>query len=267
MDLIKINDAKTAFYKAAEQYCGRFDIDDVNKEIINEIILYLDRDEAFNKQSEFGLRHINKGIMLIGNPGGGKTTIIEIMQALLRKTPLGFIKKSTAEITDEFAKSGPEFLKTLNGNVFFDDLGFERTAVHYGDKRELMQDVIFSRYDQMRYNGSITHFTSMSGFTALKEKYGEFAWSRLKQMCNIFVLGGQDSSIDRRAQNIVVQRPNINTLPRIWVTQKEYDEAMDVKRIKESYERIKNEPRTPHQFKGIGSLIRERLDELKPNDK
>lgn len=260
--LIKLSDARSCFMKAAKMYCDKYDIDDHNEQILEMVFLYLDRDSSFNRQGRFGMLDVNKGLMLLGNPGSGKTTILEIIQAILRKTPMAFTKRATTEIVDEFAKDGAEFLKTLTGNIFFDDLGFENPAVHYGDRRELMKDVIFSRYDQMRYTGAMSHFTSMSNPEAIKAKYGPFAWSRLCQMCNIFFLGSAGKNKDRRETSLVIQRPNMNTMPRLWITKAEYDEAQELQKIREYYKRESEKPYEPAKPKGSGTRLREYMDSI-----
>jgi energy-coupling factor transporter ATP-binding protein EcfA2 len=258
-ELIRLSDAKTCYTKAASMYCSRYDLDEHNERILEMVFAYLDRDPEFNRQAKYGMFDLSKGLMLLGNPGSGKTTILEIMQAILRKTPMGFVKKATTEIVDQFAKDGPEYLKNLTGNIFFDDLGFENPAVHYGDKRELMKDVIFARYDQMRYTGAISHFTSMSTPEALQTRYGPFAWSRLCQMCNVMFLGAGKSK-DRRETSLVIQRPNMNTMPRLWITKAEYDEAQELQKIREYYKRESEKPYEPAKPKGSGTRMREYLD-------
>lgn len=261
MKLIKIRETRKCFLEAAGMYCGRFILDDENSIIINRIIQWLDGDPAFNQQYAFGMQDLSKGIMLIGNPGSGKTTILEIIQAITRKTPLTFRKHATTNIIDEFSKSGPEYLKQLKGNIFFDDLGFEKTAIHFGDKRELMQDVIFSRYDQMRgYDRSISHFTSMMKWQDIEAKYGPFAWSRLKQMCNIFLLGASSNSCDRRTMSIINDRPPIEKMPRLYVTEEEFEEIKDREKIRKAYEAQSKEPHVKSEYKGLGSQIRDALD-------
>lgn len=259
-NLIKLSDARECFMKAAKLYCGTYDVDKTNELIIERIIEYIDCSPAFTGQTKYGILDLNKGLMLIGNPGSGKTTILEVLRVILRKTPLGFVKRSTAEITDQFAKDGPEYLKTLTGNIFFDDLGFENPAVHYGDKRELMKDVIFSRYDQMRYTGAISHFTSMSNPIEIEQKYGKFAWSRLCQMCNIFILGGGTDSPDRRKTSLIVERPRFDKMPRLYVTKAEYEEAIELQKIREWYKKEAEKPREQTKPKGSGTRLREYLD-------
>ena len=261
MKLIKIADTRKCFLTAAEMYCGKFVIDDENEVIINRILQWLDGDVAFNQQYAFGMQDLSKGIMIIGNPGSGKTTILEVIQAITRGTMLTYRKHSTTSIIDEFSKVGPGYLKKLTGNIFFDDLGFEKTAIHFGDKRELMQDVVFSRYDQMRGRERyMSHFTSMMKWQDIEAKYGPFAWSRLKQMCNIFLLGSSSDSKDRRITSLIPQRPAIETMPRLYISESEYEEYKDRERIKKSYEAQSKEGFKKSEYKGLGSQMRDAMD-------
>lgn len=260
MNDIKLNDGRSCIISAIKEFYADYHSSDEIKNIFRELSLYIDKDLSYNITLEDSSFDISKGIMFIGNPGSGKTTMIEMLQAILRGSSMAFKKLATVDVVNNFAENGADYLRELNGNIFFDDLGFEKVAVHYADKREIFQDVIFSRYDKMRNNGDITHFTSMSSLSQLKQKYGEFAHSRLTQMCNIYVLS--DNIFDYRLVKNAKIKPNFTNVLRAYATYEEYQKQLEIKKIHESYEKIKAQPYEKPAFKGSGTRLREELNKL-----
>lgn len=261
--LIKDN-IRLKFNIGAEIYCKKFNVDNENDVEINQILLYLERNEKFNKQYTYGKRNINKGFLIIGNKGSGKTTILEICRLLLRQTPLSFRKLSTSEVIDSFSERGTEYLRELKDNIFFDDLGFEKPASHYADKRELMQDIIYSRYDNFRFGKQITHFTTNLFPQEIIDRYGDLIWSRLQEMCNIIIIGGSAKSTDRRINKDVDYFPDLSKFPRLYITRAEYDDAVAKKKMLLAYEKIQANP-VKEQPKGIGTRLREDLGIISKN--
>lgn len=262
--LIQLACPGITFLQVANMLFGKFDIDAENKEVIQDMIRYINFDEKFNHKSEFGCNDLNKGILFMGNPGSGKTAILKIIQVLFRQTPFEFKRISTKKVVDNFDEIGPEYLKSIQGNYFFDDLGFETPAMYYGDKRELFQDIIFSRYDQFINSGKITHFTMMINQQEFIAKYGSFAWSRILQMCNIYRLGGSSSYTDRRIGK--VNNPNLDysKLPRLYITESDFELAKQISESKKNA-RIKiPEKKIPEktEFKGAGTRLKETIDEI-----
>lgn len=258
----RVEDAKILFKKVADLYCDGFEIDNENKDVVNSIIQYLNRDEAFNIITKKGQRQsLDKGLLLMGNAGSGKTTIIEICQVLLRESPYRFIKKTCPSVVDEFSTSGVTALKQLQGNIFFDDLTAERTAIHYQDKREIMQDIIFSRYDDLAQKGWISHFTTMEKPDTIRQRYGEFVWSRLQQMCNIFILGGSSNSKDRRITSLCKPRPSMQTLPKLYISEREEQISKERELIQNEYTKLKETPYEPKKHEGLGARYRKEIEQ------
>ena len=66
-------------------------------------------------------------------------------------------------------------------NYCFDDLGIENTLNHFGEKINVMEEILTARYDIKHIK---THFTSNINSAELKEKYGPRLASRMRQMFN-----------------------------------------------------------------------------------
>jgi energy-coupling factor transporter ATP-binding protein EcfA2 len=244
-------------------YCNGFEVDPENAHIIESVYQWLTNDPKFNIPTRHGLQDLEKGFLFMGNPGTGKTTLLEILQIILRNTPFSFKKCSCTSVVDGFSEQGANYLKTLSSrNVFFDDLGLEKVAMHYGDKRELMQEVIFTRYDKLRLNGLLTHFTTMLTEKDLIDRYGEFAWSRVKQMCNIFILGGKESSTDRRKNKVCRPPVDVTEMPLLYISKEDYEIYLENKRMREAFEKKKNSPVPPTVIAGRGSQMKTLIDTI-----
>ncbi len=131
----------------------------------------------------------HKGILLAGNVGSGKTTLIDIIR---RFRPAR--KSRAAQVVEmiEEAKATPELLKKFD--LFLDELGTEKKS--YG--AELMPAFLEMRYEQFKSKGLLTHITTNMSMEEIAERYGPRIESRLWEMCNIIYLGAEEGSRDFR---------------------------------------------------------------------
>src|SRR5690606_39603190 len=90
--------------KGKEQYGARFQLDAEDEAILLKLAAYFLRDEARCRQQDIRL---DKGIMLTGPIGCGKTSLMHIMRFLTQPTNR-YIVKSTRDITFEFIQEGNE---------------------------------------------------------------------------------------------------------------------------------------------------------------
>lgn len=153
-----------------------------------------------NQWQAWGLNP-NKGYILIGNPGVGKTWAMR-QEALTQKIGWGHPKlplsQNQKELSAKFIfsqceKQGPNYLNqfTQDHDMWLDDLGFEPTDCNsYGTKFSPIQDLIFYRHKLFPHKK--TNFTSNLSHVQIKQKYGEAILSRLFEMCNFIVVEGQD---------------------------------------------------------------------------
>lgn len=166
----------------------------VNRQELN---LILDRIEA---------KGIKKGIVLMGKPGTGKTTIARKRinkinnaeldanpqkghetdyQYQLRISNLGRKElKSTNSICSEFMLGG--FEKVVNTNTFaLDDLGTEIVPTHFGTSIDLVPHLLQLAYES---NMPFGYYTTNLSYEELKERYGARVVDRLQEKCYFFIL-------------------------------------------------------------------------------
>lgn len=145
-----------------------------------------------------------KGIILIGNPGVGKTYG---MKEWARTKKIGWghpnLPSEYKDLRDlstklVFAKCeqhGPSYLIQFaeDHEMWLDDIGFEPTECNsFGTKFIPIQDLLFYRHQL--FPRRKTHLTSNYTLDQLGEKYGPAIVSRIKEMCNVVYVEG----IDRR---------------------------------------------------------------------
>lgn len=183
--IIPLEWMKTEFSKAAKKYFLKerraFDIDDNNKHILDILCRYFANDPSFEEIVENG--QLQKGIMLVGNCGVGKTSIFDIIQSIGKEhniPQLWFTNISALEITTQFNKesktnkfsSGESVLENYSkGKVYFDDLGSEPQVQSYGIKTELMREILEMRYKRFKDFGTKTFCSTNLTIPELVTKY------------------------------------------------------------------------------------------------
>ncbi len=181
------------FLFRAKKINPKFEINEYNRDIIVKLALYFSCDET---AAQSGLS-LNKGIMLVGPVGCGKTTIMKAFQ-LNSANP--FALTSARKISDSFLSkdSGGEHVIRRYSNLLpaypeqnfgydhlglcIDDLGVENVKKSFGNEVDVIGDIILNRYEQGLFN--TTHFTANIGGEEIDEAYGVRITSRLREMCN-----------------------------------------------------------------------------------
>lgn len=149
-----------------------------------ELIGFLSRYFA----GEEGKQNLRKGIIISGCTGCGKTTLFRLFHfAGTRATEENvrlFAWRSCRDIAIEYAdpvNGGVQSLKRhFAGAALFDDLGAENISSHYGNRADVMGEIIQSRYDRK----ALTFFTTNLTFSQIRDTYGERVASRLSEMCS-----------------------------------------------------------------------------------
>ena len=143
----------------------------------------------------------NKGYILFGNPGVGKTYAMR-EEAKTQKVGwghpalYGFKDLSSKSIFAKCETLGPNYLNQFceDHEMWLDDLGFEPTECNsYGTKFIPMQDLIFNRHKLFPLRK--TRFTTNYTPDQLETKYGKAIISRLTEMCNFIVVTGEDRRV------------------------------------------------------------------------
>lgn len=157
-----------------------------------------------------GSLDMNKGLLLAGNPGIGKTTLFAKlaqiyafkivdcydMKDYLSKDPdclrSFFSKKETMDWVDGDEVQGGYLKKTIWDYVF-DNLGVEDNNVHlgYGKFLNPMAEIIYNRFRNWEKNGTMSFFITNFDEKYLVKHYGEFIYDRLIGMCNVIEFTGK----------------------------------------------------------------------------
>lgn len=176
--------------KGIELYGSHFRILEEDHSAIYKLIAYFLRDEPTAFQ--YGL-DLDKGILLAGPVGCGKTSLMNIMKYL---TPVEhkFQVKPCRDISFEFISDGYEIIHRYSkGKLYqsepkiycFDDLGIENNLKYYGNECNVMAEIILSRYDVFVSKRITTHITTNLSATEIETHYGIRVRSRLRQMMNL----------------------------------------------------------------------------------
>ena len=186
--------------KGLELYGNHFKILEIDYPIIYKLIAYFLKDEITCFQLNIDL---NKGILLSGPVGSGKTTLMNLMKTLT-PTEHKFYIKPCRDISFEFIQEGYEVIhKYSKGKLYpdpkticFDDLGTEKNLKYYGNECNVMAEIILSRYDIFISKKIYTHITTNLSASEIETAYGNRVRSRLRNMLNLIAF--DKSTKDKR---------------------------------------------------------------------
>ena len=175
--------------RGIELYGNHFKILESDYPIIYKLIAYFLKDEVTCYQYNIDL---NKGILLSGPVGSGKTTLMNLMKTLTA-TEHKFYIKPCRDISFEFIQDGYEIIqKYSKGKLYpdpkticFDDLGTEKNLKYYGNECNVMAELILSRYDLFISKKIYTHITTNLSASEIETAYGNRVRSRLRSMVNL----------------------------------------------------------------------------------
>ena len=195
------------FTQYAESQVPHFTVDATNRIVLEAVLAYFVRDDVWCQK--LGIQP-QKGLLLLGPVGCGKTTIMQLFASGWRLNsgrsggqPLRLIP--TRDIARSFLKEGYPVLEKYGANSYrtkhlgygpvlqydqpitycFDDLGVEQNAKLYGNDCNVMAEILLDRYDQFVRHGMITHLTTNLNADELERLYGDRVRSRLREMFNL----------------------------------------------------------------------------------
>ncbi len=178
-----------------QMFGNSFQIDKQDIPVINRLVIYAahveDRCEAHGIE-------LNKGILLTGPIGCGKTSWMHLIQ-LLMLPDQKYQVKATRDIAFEFNKDGYEVINNYGKRqhcICLDDVGVEQNIKFFGNECNTIAEVLLHRYELHTHQGIITHATTNLSASQLEEFYGNRVRSRLRSMFNLISFPA--SSIDKR---------------------------------------------------------------------
>lgn len=188
-----------------------FVIDEYNEEIIFDLACYFTNDKRFEEKNGWKL---DKGILLFGNVGCGKTTLMRMFRdnqvasyfvISCRKVASEFSdggkdggRQAIAKYFGEYqsATAGVKFGHEQSVGICFDDLGTEEIQKHFGNQANVMAETILNRYDLFYKMRNKTHITTNLTADQIEETYGTRVRSRMREMFNKIVFDSK--APDRR---------------------------------------------------------------------
>jgi len=193
-----------------------FEIDAANRPVILKLALYFLNDPRFCEMGEN--YSLDKGIILTSDKlGSGKTTLMKLFcRDKLWQDDINFrsypYKNLLAcrQLVNDFREKGAGSLSRVNrmkpesniANTFvFDEVGREEIpANHFGNKLNVMQDVMANRYDLYCEHGIKTHITTnIVSADDYKKLYGTFIASRMEEMFNEIECDGPNRRKQKKA--------------------------------------------------------------------
>jgi DNA replication protein DnaC len=184
-----------AYYQA---FTDIFPIDEKKEErymvIVKRLCCYFAGDTRFNTTD----LNLDKGILLFGGVGVGKTTL---MQMFAQNQAFSYRIVSCRQVGADFIKDGEDALSRyssnydipVNSNPYghqvigycFDDLGTERSDIkHYGNSKNVMTDILLNRYDS-KLDPRSTHITTNLSAEEIEATYGTRVIDRIRERFNL----------------------------------------------------------------------------------
>lgn len=190
-----------ARYQSAERLKINLSVDRDNDKVIEALCKYFVSDPQFETMGEGW--SLKKGIFLMGGVGTGKTTLMKLFS---RNQKQCFQLASARYAADLYEQDGEKAIEHFSNPIretgldsrffyqtelalCFDDLGTEKTpVVRYGNKTNVMADILLNRYDAKL----TTHLTTNLMPEELEPMYGSRVKSRMREMFNLITVTGED---------------------------------------------------------------------------
>lgn len=172
-------------YKGRRKFGKHFRIHSEDLPIISKLLVYFTR--SGNLLEEKGL-DLNKGILLAGPIGCGKTSLMTLMTSEFSFEINQFLLRSTRAIAAEFHEDGYQVIQKYSWDrkvYCFDDLGVEQNMKYFGNECNTIAEILLNRYDLMIKQGILTHATTNLNASDLESIYGNRLRSRMREMFNL----------------------------------------------------------------------------------
>ena len=174
----------------------KFKIYEEDKDIILKLSSYFIKDKKSCQKSGID---VEKGILLSGPVGCGKTTLMKLLRHLVPlQKPYEMIP--CRNVTFSFNHLGYKTIEDYGNTKFycFDDLGVEPPGRFYGKDCNVMGEVLLSRHELfLQTNQKVkTHATTNLNAEELEDRYGTRVRSRMRELFNLVAF--EEGAIDKR---------------------------------------------------------------------
>ena len=160
---------------------------------IVRLAAYFLADEEACQQLDIDL---NKGILISGPIGIGKSTWMQLMQELAVKSQR-FYYTTCRQVAFEFIQDGFGVIQkysrgdlhSFSGkSICFDDLGTGNNFKYYGNECNVLGEILLSRYDLFVSHRIKTHLTTNLSASEIDRYYSRRTRSRLREMMNLLAV-------------------------------------------------------------------------------
>lgn len=187
---------------------ARFQIDDQNRFLYENLIRWVMGDPEMKAVNPDNWREVipgdvTKGVFIGGRTGTGKSWAMEIMSLFTRVDGVGmkaggnsfFLEwpnVRTSALVNEYSLTGRISEYSKRPVICFQDLGAEQAeAMFMGNRCNVMKTILEERGDNKNCLTLITSNLPIVG-ADMEKMYGQRVTSRLREMCNYIVVGGED---------------------------------------------------------------------------
>lgn len=189
--VVTVEEAKRLFHNALTLETARshraLEVDDANLALFSNLALWLAKEPG-------GMFAPDKGIGLLGGVGTGKTLALRAVRRCLEwvNSPRLFTVNVCASVFED-VKADPDSIAVFkSGARCFDDLGDDNgTAVNFGNRVDVMPEIISARHRKFVGAGLLTHFSTNLTLELLESQYGSRVTDRLTEMCDFGVFRGE----------------------------------------------------------------------------
>lgn len=169
--------------KGKKVFGNHFKIYEEDKDLLFKLCNYIIKDEEMCAKFKID---INKGLMLTGPVGCGKTSIMKLLKYLVPHQK-AYEVIPCRNITFSFNHIGYKAIEDFgdSGYFCFDDLGVEPNGRFFGQDCNVLGEILLSRHELMLQYKTRTHTTTNLNAAELESRYGGMVRSRMRQLFNL----------------------------------------------------------------------------------